>query len=133
MVARILVIDDSPSVLAYLEQVLREAGHEVFAAASGAEAVEILKRAPLNLVVTDIYMPAPDGLEVMRLARELKLNVPFIAISSNPPPMNKFIPARRLGAQLSLQKPFSRERLIDAVDAVLSVSMGSVLPELQRK
>jgi chemotaxis response regulator CheB len=77
---RILVVDDSESVLAYLEQVLQAAGHEVFAAASGTEAVKILKRESLDLVVTDIYMPAPDGLELLLLAPALHLPVPFIAM-----------------------------------------------------
>ena len=129
---KILIIDDSESVLAYLESILQEASHEVLVASSGTEALSILKNQALDLVITDIYMPAPDGLEVMRLARQLKLNVPFIVISSHASPMNMFVPARGLGAQLALQKPFSRERLLDAVTAVLDMSMGSIQPPLQR-
>jgi CheY-like chemotaxis protein len=129
---RILVIDDSESVLAYLTQVLRAAGHTVFAATSGREAVEVLEREPLDLVITDIYMPPPDGLEVMRLAREMKLKLPFIAMSSRPAPLNMFVPARGLGAHLSLQKPFARERLLEAVVAVLDVSLGTVLPPVAK-
>lgn len=128
---RILVIDDSESVLIYLTQLLRAAGHRVFAAASGSEAVAFLESEPLDLVITDIYMPPPDGLEVMRLAREMKLNLPFIAISSQPSPLNKFVPARGLGARLAIQKPFSPQRLIEAVDAILDASLGSLLPESQ--
>jgi len=130
--ARILVIDDSESVLAFLVQVLREEKHEVLAASSGTQALEILKRERLDLVVTDIYMPEPDGIEVMRQARELRLNVPFIAISAQPSPRNKFVPARALGAQLALQKPFPRARLVEAVEAVLDLSKGSPLPQAER-
>lgn len=127
--ARILVVDDSESMLAFLEQVLRERSHKVLVAASGSQALEILRTEPVDLVVTDIYMPAPDGLEVMRQARRMWLNVPFIAISARPSPENKFVPARALGARIALQKPFPRERLIDAVEAVLDVSLGSPLPQ----
>ncbi len=129
---KILVVDDSESVLAYLEAVLREASHEVFVASSGTEALNILKNQALDLVITDIYMPAPDGLEVMRLVRQLKLNVPFIVISSRAAPLNMFVPARGLGAQLALKKPFTRERLLEAVEAVLDVRMGSQLPPFHR-
>ena len=129
---RILVVDDSESVLAYLESILREAAHEVFAASSGTAALQILKTEALDLVVTDIYMPAPDGLEIMRLVRALKLNVPFIVISSHASPLNMFVPARGLGAQLAIQKPFPRERLLEAVEAVLDVRLGSQLPPFRR-
>jgi DNA-binding response OmpR family regulator len=133
MMAKILIVDDSASMLALLEQMLREENYTVTVASSGAKALEILGRESLHLVITDIYMPPPDGLEVMRLARALKLNVPFIAISSQVSPQNKFIPARGLGAQISLQKPFSREQLIEAVEAVLAENMGSPFRQLQGK
>ena len=131
--AKILIIDDSASMLALLEQMLREEDYAVTIASSGAEALEILSQNPIDLVITDIYMPALDGLEVMRLARAMKLNVPFIAISSQVSPQNKFIPARGLGAQISLQKPFAREQLIEAVEAVLAASLESPFTQLQRK
>lgn len=127
--ARILVIDDSEATLALLEQMLQSESHTVFAASSGTQALEILQRERVDLAITDIYMPAPDGLEVMRRARDLGLKVPFIAISARPSPENKFIPARALGARLALQKPFPRDRLLQAVEAVLDLSQGSPMPE----
>ena len=130
---RILVVDDSESVLAYLESILRKISHEVFAASSGTQALQILERESVDLAIIDIYMPAPDGLEVMRRSREMKLDVPFIAISAQPSPSNKFGPARAFGAQIALQKPFSRERLIEAVEAILDVHLGSSIPQRPRK
>ena len=130
---RILIIDDSESMLAYLESILREASHEVFVASSGAEALKVLKKQALELAITDIYMPPPDGLEVMQFARAMNLNLPFIAISGRPPPLNMFVPARRLGARISIQKPFSPERLMEVVDAVLDAGLGSLVPDCQKK
>ena len=127
--ARILVVDDSESALRYLQQVLRDRSHVVFAASSGTRGLEILEQERIDMVVTDIYMPEPDGIELMRRARAMQLNVPFIAISARPSPLNMFIPARALGARMALQKPFPPERLVDAVEAVLDLSRGSPLPE----
>ncbi len=127
--ARILVVDDSESTLALLAQILREEGHTVFTAASGTRALEILQQEPVELVITDIYMPDPDGIEVMRRAREMGRTVPFIAISARPSPQNRFIPARALGARLALQKPFPRERLVQAVEAVLDLNWGSQMEQ----
>ena len=121
---KILVVDDSESVVASLEYILQGESYEVVCAFSGAQALEILKKETVDLVITDIYMPPPDGIELMRAARALRLNVPFIAMSSYASPMNMFVPARGLGARISLEKPFSRECLIEAVQATLDASLG---------
>lgn len=124
--ATILIIDDSESVLASLECTLRGESHEVLTASSGTEALKIIQHHSLDLVITDIYMPPPDGLEVMRELRAMKSNMPVIAISSRPTPTNMFMAARGLGAKISLQKPFPPETLIEAVNAVLDNGIGPV-------
>lgn len=123
--ARILVVDDSESMLVFLDQVLQRESYEVLTAASGTEAWQILQTQPVNLVITDMFMPAPDGLELMRLAHELHLSVPFIAISGQPGPLNKFVRAHGLGAHISLPKPFTRDRLIEVVQAVLDFNRAN--------
>lgn len=129
--ARILVVDDSKLFLISLKSILEGAAHEVTTAASGADALEWLRQRPFDLVITDIYMPPPDGLELMQAVRLMKLAVPFIVISSRPSPLNMFIAARGLGAHLSLQKPFSDGQLTDAVEAVLDGSSASRAPILK--
>lgn len=124
---RILVVDDSESVLAFLAAVLRRESYEVMSTLSGAEALEILRKERVDLVITDIYMPPPDGLEIMSTARAMKLNVPFIAISSYPSPLNLFAAARGLGARIALAKPFSSQDLIAAVQAVLDTHLGGLV------
>jgi DNA-binding response OmpR family regulator len=131
----ILVVDDSPSMVAFLEQVLQEAGHFVFIAASGKEAMQIIERESLDLVITDIYMPPPDGLELLLSARALNLKVPFIAMSSRHSPQCMFAAAREFGARITLHKPFLRERLIEAVDATIVLerkSAGSRLAQAMK-
>jgi two-component system response regulator PilR (NtrC family) len=123
--AKILVIDDSESVLTFVKSVLRRESHEVWSMSSGAEALEMLRKARVDLVITDIHMPPPDGLEIMRKVRAMKLNVPFIAISSYQSPSNRFAEARGLGADISLGKPFSSTSLVAAVEAALDKNYGA--------
>ena len=60
----ILVVDDEPQVLRLLSLVLSRGGYRVSAAGTGHRALELLRRDPVDLVLTDIFMPDMDGLEV---------------------------------------------------------------------
>lgn len=126
---RILVVDDSESVLTFLHSVLQREPYEVMSTLSGAKALEILQKEAVDLVITDIYMPPPDGLEIMSRVRAMKLDVAFIAISSYPASLNMFAAARSLGAQIALAKPLSSEDLIAAVQAVLDAKLGGAHPQ----
>ncbi len=63
---RILVVDDEPEILLSLEDLLTEEGFEVTTAGSGTEALEALERQMFELVITDLRMPPPDGLELLK-------------------------------------------------------------------
>lgn len=117
--ATILIIDDSASVLALTADFLRTAGHTVLTTSSGRRAFAILDEQPVDLVLTDIYMPEPDGLEILTKAREKKLRVPFVAMSSQLGDTNFFKLAKALGAVTTLQKPFTAPQLNAVVDLVL--------------
>jgi CheY-like chemotaxis protein len=119
--AKILLIDDSESLLFMTEQVLISDGHEVVAKSSGADALALLDGgARFDLVLTDMYMPPPDGFEIMQAIRQRKIRVPFIVMSTNPLACDVFRAARVMGAVATLQKPFSAEKLLTAVSAALS-------------
>jgi DNA-binding NtrC family response regulator len=117
--ATILIIDDSASILALTAHYLQTAGHTVLTTSSGRRAFEMLDQQPVDLVLTDIYMPEPDGLEILTKARDKKLTVPFVAMSSQQGETNFFKLAKALGAVATLQKPFTAPQLNAVVAEVL--------------
>lgn len=117
--AKILVIDDSVSVLELVEGILRGAGHEVTTADAGKKGVSILSSQPLDLVITDIFMPDLDGVEVIRTARRLRPGLCVLAMSVVTGKRGLLEAARALGAAGTLLKPFAAGELLDAVDACL--------------
>ncbi|RYZ53256.1 MAG: response regulator [Proteobacteria bacterium] len=64
--AKILAVDDSPTYLAYLVELLNEEGYEVFEAGSGEEAVKLVKEQEFDGVILDLVMPGMDGIEVCK-------------------------------------------------------------------
>ena len=69
MAKNILVIDDSPSIRALMRLVLEQAGHQVFDAADGEDAYELLDGRRLDLILCDLAMPRMDGMSFLRLLR----------------------------------------------------------------
>ncbi len=80
---RILLVDDNVDVRAVTGEILNEGGHQVVSAGGGAEALAILERDPdaFDVVVTDYAMPLVSGLEVIRLARNLRPAMPALLIT----------------------------------------------------
>lgn len=115
----ILVVDDSTSLLGEMQKLLVTAGYDVVTAPSGEDALGLIRRRSFDVAITDIYMPAPDGLEVIREAAKIRPSLPFIAMSGKPADLNMLGVARALGAVATLNKPFSPERLISAIEAAL--------------
>lgn len=119
---RILVVDDSPSALQTVETILTEAGYQVHTCSSGECAARKLQREAFDLIVTDIYMPDRDGLEVIQDARRTCPDVPIVAMSGITGEGSMLIVARHMGACQILQKPFSRADLLATVGAALGTA-----------
>ena len=75
---KILVADDEMSIRLLYSEELKEEGYEVYLAANGKEALEIVGKVPLDLVILDIKMPEMDGIEALRQIKEKQPDLPVL-------------------------------------------------------
>jgi two-component system response regulator GlrR len=116
-VARILVVDDDPTVLESCVETLEEAGYRPEGYTRGQAALDALVNARADLLVVDWKMPGLDGLEVVRRARVLQPDVKAVMITADLPA----IAGRALAAGVLqvINKPFTVQELVDAVRAIV--------------
>jgi len=120
-VQRILLIDDDATIRAAARRILERAGYEVLEAGEGEAGLQLMSAAPIDLVLTDIYMPGQDGLATIRRLRREWPGVKIITMSggvrAGPGDLNEA--AAAMGATRTLSKPFDKDQLLEAVRAVL--------------
>jgi len=114
MKARVLVIDDEPAIRDTLRMILEYEGHEVVLAGSGQEGLTLAEREPPDLVFLDIKMPGMDGLEVLTRLRAQNETVPVVMVSAHGTATSA-LEAGRLGAFRFIEKPLSKDYVLDAV------------------
>lgn len=104
----VLVVDDYESMRSLLERVLRTQGHLVTTAASGREALEILRTQPIDLVVLDVMMPEMSGIEVLERikANPVTHEIPVLVVSADTD-TDKVVACINLGAEDYMLKPFN--------------------------
>lgn len=103
----ILVVDDHPNMLRLLCKVLRPDGR-VLTASSGDEAIQVLQRESVDVVLADLRMPGTDGLAVLRACRQLRPRTQFILMTAYAS-VPTAVEALRLGAFDYLTKPVDPE------------------------
>lgn len=118
--ARILSVDDSLSMRRLIQKVLEEEGHEVLIAGDGVEAMAIAREQSVDLVLSDINMPNMNGISLVSKLRRLDdyANIPIIMLTTEDSDFKKN-KAKNFGASGWLQKPFTQERLVNAVERLL--------------
>jgi len=121
--ARILIVDDDPNIVRFIQVNLKNSGHDVFIAANGAEAVRLVKEEKLDLVLLDVRMPVMDGFEACRRIRE-QSTVPIIMVSADRD-VNDKVKCLELGADYYMTKPFSIDELLARVAATLRRPRGN--------
>ena len=124
MMRRILIIDDDHHILLMIKKMLERAGFEVDLASNGNEGLELFKRMPIDLVITDIIMPEKEGLETIREMKRLRSDLKIIAMSGGGKVSsdNYLNTAKIFGASKILTKPFSQKQMISAVQDLLGES-----------
>jgi two-component system, chemotaxis family, chemotaxis protein CheY len=112
--ARVLLVEDSATMRAYVSAALEAEGFAVTTTASGFEALKILPRSRFDLIITDINMPDITGLELIRFVRESPVHakVPLVIISTDGAERDRDR-GLKLGADAYLVKPFAPEALVE--------------------
>jgi CheY-like chemotaxis protein len=111
---RILVIEDNVDLRDYLRLALETQGYQVLTARNGEEALGYLNGHPVDVVLTDIFMPEMDGIETIAALRKLFPDIRVIAMSGRPG-VDYLTVARELGVTRTLRKPFDIEELLAAL------------------
>ncbi|HUR35115.1 MAG TPA: response regulator transcription factor [Vicinamibacterales bacterium] len=125
--SRVLVVDDEPQITRVLKTVLSSQGYDVRTAPEGESALANFKEWSPELVITDLYMPHMDGVELCRRIRELS-TVPIIVLSVKGEERTK-VEALDSGADDYVTKPFGIDELMARVRAALRRSGGASTPE----
>ena len=120
--ARILVIDDDNNLRKLLRRVLESAGHEVIEASNGSLALDMQRKDPADLIITDIFMPEKDDTEfIMDMSIEFpKVKVIAMSGGGNIEGVDFLNLAENLGALKTFQKPFKQVDLLAAVKELLA-------------
>jgi DNA-binding response OmpR family regulator len=116
-VARILVVDDEPSLVEAIRYNLRRDGHEVVTAGDGLVAVQLVRHTSPDLIVLDLMLPSIDGLEVCRIVRR-DSQVPILMLTARDDEVDKIV-GLELGADDYVTKPFSMRELMVRIKAML--------------
>lgn len=124
--ARVLVVDDEQIVRDVLLVTLAGTGYEVESAPDGARAIELLRTASFDLLITDVRMPGIDGLTVVREARRRSSTMAIVIITGASSEAIA-IEAINLGVNGYLTKPFGVERVLAVVARALGAAGAPVL------
>jgi len=119
--AKILVVEDERTTWKLLEYKLSRAGHELFWAGDGMQALQLAREKNPALILLDIMIPSPDGIRVLKILKEdekLK-SIPVIILSALSLDEN-IIQGLEIGAEDYLTKPFSPEELLLRIKRTLS-------------
>jgi CheY-like chemotaxis protein len=121
MSRKVLVVDDEPDILLATRLLLQSAGYSVVEAKTGEEALTLMKEVEPDAVFLDLRMPGMDGWDVLEElgARGYLERVPVIVLSAHGSP-DRVERSVELGARAYVRKPFRKDDLTRALDAVLA-------------
>ncbi|MEO6226261.1 MAG: response regulator [Thermomonas sp.] len=119
--ARILIVDDSPSQLLGIKRIVEKLGHEVFSAEDGAAGVEVAKAEKPDLILMDVVMPNLNGFQATRsITREATTkHIPVILVTTKDQDTDR-VWGMRQGAKAYITKPFSESELAELIAQYLA-------------
>ena len=120
--ARILIVDDEPSITEFVSYAMQKEGYLTEVASNGEEALEKIESDHFDLFILDIMLPGIDGYELCRRIRA-KMTTPILFLSARDSELNKVV-GLELGADDYLAKPFDRDELLARIEAILRRTTG---------
>lgn len=121
--ARILIVDDEPSITEFVSYALQKEGYLTEIASDGEEALRKIEQQHFDLFILDIMLPGIDGYELCRRIRT-KMSTPILFLSARDTELNKVV-GLELGADDYLAKPFGVRELLARTRALLRRSQGN--------
>ena len=109
-VVSILVVDDDPLVVDFLQEYLKQSDYRISIASSGEEAISSLKQLPCNIVLVDLKMPGLDGLQTIEKIAQIDPDIVTILMTGFPT-IDSSVRAIRLGASDYILKPFKLDEI----------------------
>ena len=119
--ARILIVDDSPSQLMGMKRIVEKLGHEALTAEDGAAGVEAAKANKPDLILMDVVMPNLNGFQATRaISKEATTShIPIVLVTTKDQETDK-VWGMRQGAKAYITKPFNENQLIEVINGLLA-------------
>lgn len=129
---RVLIIDDSATIVALLRRMMKQNSYETFEAGDAESGIEIARTERPGLIFLDIVLPGMNGFEALRRLRRdpLTKDVPIIMISGNEQATEQFY-AHRIGADDFMKKPFARAEVFARIERLLDKDLVPRRPSAQ--
>ena len=118
--ARILIVDDSPSQLMGMKRIVEKLGHEALTAEDGAAGVEAAKAQKPDLILMDVVMPNLNGFQATRaISKEATTaHIPIVLVTTKDQETDK-VWGMRQGAKAYITKPFTENQLVEVINSLL--------------
>jgi len=114
---RVLIVDDEKNIVSSLKEILSDEGYEVSVAEDGLNALEMIQADPPDVVLLDIWLPGMDGIEVLKSVKMYQPEVEVLIMSGHGT-IDTAVQATKLGAYDFIEKPFSLDKVTQAVGNV---------------
>jgi twitching motility two-component system response regulator PilH len=119
--ARILIVDDSPSQLMGMKRIVEKLGHQALTAEDGAAGVDMAKLEKPDLILMDVVMPNLNGFQATRaISKEATTaHIPIVLVTTKDQETDK-VWGMRQGAKAYITKPFNENQLVDVINGLLA-------------
>lgn len=116
--AKILIAEDNDGLRQLMHIHLKRAGHQVFEASDGSEALEVMDHNHVDMIIADIMMPGMDGYELIKTLRDVNIDIPILIVTAKDTLEDKKV-GFKIGADDYMTKPIEMEEMLLRVDAML--------------